>query len=170
LARFPPAVRRARTARYGSAARDRITAKSAPSRKLAKAVVVKLEHLCYNNIGIAIPFIIRKYGETMIVCDALARVIEKETFAEILACLSAEELLVAALRMEGLSDPQIASLLGMSRQAVRQRLRKAQMRIMRTKPDLAPPLLGRCLSNAEALPTATPTLPLEHGWLCDPWP
>jgi DNA-directed RNA polymerase specialized sigma24 family protein len=103
----------------------------------------------------------------MIVRDALARVIEKETFAEIVACLSAEELLVAVLRMEGLSDPQIATLLGMSRQAVRQRLRKAQIRISRTKHDLAPALRGRCLSNTEAQPTPTP--PLEHGWLCDPW-
>ncbi len=103
----------------------------------------------------------------MVPCDALDRVIEKETFAEILACLTAEELLAAALRMEGLSDPQIGALLGMSRQAVRQRLLKAQVRIVHTRPDLAPALRGRCISHTEAQPTATP--PLEHGWLCDPW-
>jgi DNA-directed RNA polymerase specialized sigma24 family protein len=103
----------------------------------------------------------------MIPCDALERVIEKETFAEILACLTAEELLTAALRLEGLSDTQIGALLGLSRQAARQRLRKAQLRIMRTKPDLAPALRGRCVSQTEAQPTPTP--PLEHGWLCDPW-
>ena len=102
----------------------------------------------------------------MIPYDALERVIEKETFAEILACLSAEELLAAALRMEGLADPQIGALLGMSRQAVRQRLRKAQARIIRTKPELAPALRGRCISHAEPQPTPTP--PLEHGWVCDP--
>lgn len=103
----------------------------------------------------------------MIPCEALERVIEKETFAEILDCLTAEELLAAALRMEGLSDPQIGTLLGMSRQAVRQRLRKAQVRIIHTKPDLAPALRGRCISQTEA--QTTPTPPLEHGWLCDPW-
>lgn len=103
----------------------------------------------------------------MVPREALNRVIEKETFAEILACLTAEELIAAALRMEGLSDTQIGALLGLSRQAARQRLRKAQLRIIRTKPDLAPALRGRCLINSEAQPS--PTLPLEHGWLCDPW-
>jgi DNA-directed RNA polymerase specialized sigma24 family protein len=103
----------------------------------------------------------------MIPRDALDRVIEKETFAEILDCLSPEELLAAALRMEGLSDTQIGSLLGISRQAARKRLQKARMRIIRTRSDLAPALRGRCLANAEA--QATPTPPLEHGWLCDPW-
>lgn len=99
--------------------------------------------------------------------EALNRVIEKEIFAEILNCLTAEELLAAALRLEGLSDTQIGALLGLSRQAARQRLQKAQMRIIRTRPDLAPALRGRCPSNTEAEPT--PTRPLEHGWLCDPW-
>ena len=102
----------------------------------------------------------------MILYDALERVIEKEVFAEILACLTAEELLAAVLRMEGLSDPQIGALLGTSRQAVRQRLLKAQARIIRTKPELAPAVRGRCISHTEPQPTPTP--PLEHGWLCDP--
>jgi DNA-directed RNA polymerase specialized sigma24 family protein len=99
--------------------------------------------------------------------EALNRVIEKETFAEILECLTAEELLAAVLRMEGLSDTQIGALLGLSRQAARQRLNKAQTRIIRTRPDLAPALRGRRLANSETEPT--PTLPLEHGWLLDPW-
>lgn len=102
----------------------------------------------------------------MIPPDALDRVIEKETFAEILACLTPAELLTAALRLEGLSDAEIGALLGISRQAVRQRLVKAQARIIHTKPALAPALRGRHLSNNQAGPT--PTLPLEHGWLCDP--
>lgn len=103
---------------------------------------------------------------------ALERVIERETFAEILACLTPEELAVAALRLEGLSDAEIGALLGTSRQAVRQRLTKAQARIAYTRPDLAPALRGRCLSNGEAVPATTRLLeprPLEHGWLCDPW-
>jgi DNA-directed RNA polymerase specialized sigma24 family protein len=108
-----------------------------------------------------------KKGEALIPREALNRVIEKESFAEILDCLTSEELLAAALRLEGLSDTQIGALLGLSRQAARQRLQKAQMRIIRTKPDLASAVRGRCPSNSEAEPT--PTLPLEHGWLCDPW-
>jgi hypothetical protein len=102
----------------------------------------------------------------MIPSEALDRVIEKETFAEILACLTPEELAVAALRLEGLSNAGIGTLLGMSRQAVRKRLIKAQMRIIYTRPELAPALRGRCTSNGPVAPPAT--LPLEHGWLCDP--
>lgn len=103
----------------------------------------------------------------MISSEALDRVVERETFAEILVCLTPQELAVAALRLEGLSDAEIGTLLGMSRQAVRQRLAKAQLRIIYTRPELAPALRGRCPSNGTAAPPAT--LPLEHGWLCDPW-
>jgi len=103
----------------------------------------------------------------MIPSEALDRVVERETFAEILACLTPQELAVAALRLEGLSDAEIGILLGTSRQAVRQRLAKAQMRIIYTRPELAPALRGRCPSNGPVTPPAT--LPLEHGWLCDPW-
>ncbi len=96
----------------------------------------------------------------------LDRVIEKETFAEILACLSPRELVAAALRLEGLSDTEIGALLGISRQAVRQRLLKARRRIIHTRPDLAPALRGRHMCNHQVVPTLTP--PLAHGWLCEP--
>jgi len=102
----------------------------------------------------------------MIPSDALDRVVEKETFAEILACLTPQELLTAALHLEGMSNTEIGVLLGMSRQAVRQRLVKAKIRIMHTRPDLAPALRGRHSSNGEAAPRPIP--PLERGWLCDP--
>lgn len=92
----------------------------------------------------------------MILPDALERVIEKETFAEILACLTPTELLMATLRLEGLSDAEIGGLLGISRQAVRQRLVRAQARIIHTKPTLAPSLRGRRLSNGKAKSRPTP--------------
>lgn len=103
----------------------------------------------------------------MIPPGVLDRVVEKETFAEILACLTRGELVTAALRLEGLSDTEIGALLGISRQAARQRLLKAKRRIIHTRPDLAPALRCRRIRNNQAEPTLT--LPLEHGWLLDPW-
>ena len=99
----------------------------------------------------------------MIVPDPRDRFVEKETFAEILACLTPIELLAAALRLEGLSDAKIGALLGMSRQGVRKRLRRAQARIIHTRPDLAPALLGRHRPTNK--PKSGQAPPPENGWL-----
>jgi DNA-binding NarL/FixJ family response regulator len=98
---------------------------------------------------------------TMISPHPLDRLIEQETFAEIVAMLTPKELVVAALRLEGLSDTQIGALLGSSPSAVRQRLAHAQMRIVRERPELAVVLEERQHSNS----FDDEALPLEWGWL-----
>ena len=61
--------------------------------------------------------------------------------------LEPEELVVAALRLEGLSDAQIGELLGVSRAAVSRRMER-----------------GREQPRQRSPRNETP--PLEHGWLC----
>ena len=97
----------------------------------------------------------------MISPHPLDRLIEQETFAEIVAMLTPKELVVAALRLEGLSDTQIGTLLGSSPSAVRQRLAQAQMRIVRERPELAVVLEERQHSHS----FDDEALPLELGWL-----
>jgi hypothetical protein len=101
---------------------------------------------------------------TMIVPHPLERLIERESFAEIVSRLQPEELLVAVLRLEGLSDVQIGRLLGITRAGVSFRLKQAQARIAAEAPDLAPLLRGREQPPGKPLRLDPP--PLAHGWLC----
>lgn len=100
----------------------------------------------------------------MSVAHPLDRLVEQDTFEEIIALLEPEELVVAALRLEGLSDGQIGALLGITREAVGLRLRRACRRIIQLKPELAPLLRGRRQSRLQ--PLADSGRPLERGWLC----
>jgi DNA-binding CsgD family transcriptional regulator len=100
----------------------------------------------------------------MIVPHALDRLIERESFAEIVTLLQPEELLVAVLRLEGLSDVQIGRLLGITRAGVSFRLKQARERISAEAPDLAPLLRGREQPPGKQVRLDPP--PLEHGWLC----
>jgi len=100
----------------------------------------------------------------MIVPHPLERLIEQELFAEIVTRLQPEELLVAVLRLEGLSDVQIGRLLGLTRAGVSFRLKQAQARIAAEDPDLAPLLRGREQPPGKPLRLDPP--PLAHGWLC----
>jgi hypothetical protein len=100
----------------------------------------------------------------MIVPHALARLMERESFAEIVVRLQPEELLVAVLRLEGLSDVQIGKMLGITRAGVSFRLKQAQERISAEAPELAPLLHGREQPPGKPLRLDPP--PLEHGWLC----
>jgi hypothetical protein len=88
------------------------------------------------------------------------RLIEQDTFAEMLALLEPEELSIACLRLEGLSDEQIASLLDISRGTVRCRMEQARQRIVETMPELASVLRGR------RHPPRCGRRPLERGWIC----
>jgi len=94
----------------------------------------------------------------------LDRLVQQDTFGELLALLEPEELLVAALRLEGLSDAQIGDLLGVSRAAVSRRMERASERIVQALPELASVLRGR--EQPRQRPPCNDTLPLEHGWLC----
>jgi excisionase family DNA binding protein len=94
----------------------------------------------------------------------LDRLIEREAFAEIVALLGPGELLVAALRLEGLTDGQIGALLGVTRATVSYRLQQARRRIMAERPDLAPWLRGRQRSRVNG--GRLGGQPLARGWLC----
>ncbi len=96
--------------------------------------------------------------------DLLDRLVERESFGEIVALLEPDELVVAALRLEGLSDSQIGRLLGVTRASVSYRIQAASRRIMEQQPDLAPLLRDRRQPSQRAPCQETP--PLEHGWLC----
>jgi DNA-binding CsgD family transcriptional regulator len=84
----------------------------------------------------------------------------KATFAEMLALLEPEELLIACLRLEDLSNEQIASLLDVSPKSVRSRMEQAVQRIVEALPELAPVLRGR------RQPSRCGQRPLERGWIC----
>ena len=98
-------------------------------------------------------------------CDVISphpvdRLIEQDTFAEVLALLEPEELLIACLRLEDLSNEQIASLLDISPKSVRSRMEQAMQRIVEALPELVPVLSGR------RQPSRCGRRPLERGWIC----
>jgi DNA-binding CsgD family transcriptional regulator len=100
----------------------------------------------------------------LIAPDPLQRLIEREAFAEIVALLQPLDLVVAAMRLEGLTDGEIAALLGVTRASVSSRMRRAGRRIVHLRPDLAPLLEGRRPRHRPPERTSLP--PLERGWLC----
>jgi hypothetical protein len=108
--------------------------------------------------------------------DPLERLLRRETFAEILNQLTPEELIIGALRLEGLSDTQIAALLNMEPGTVSYRMIRAQDRIAAALPEAAH-LLGRRRTLGKR-PRGEEAL--EQGLICDwqapndrrrrPWP
>lgn len=96
----------------------------------------------------------------MISPHPLDRLVEQDTFAEALALLGPEELVIAALRLEALSDDQIASLLDIDRATVCRRMEQARQRIVEALPELAPVLRNRRHPPLRCL------RPLQRGWIC----
>jgi transposase len=94
----------------------------------------------------------------------LDRLIERDTFGEIVALLTPEELVVAALRLEGLSDVQIAALLDIDRSAVSHRMQQARERIAAEMPEMAATLRDRQQPRQKPADSGTPSL--ERGWIC----
>jgi len=94
----------------------------------------------------------------------LDRLIERETFGEMLALLTPEELVLAALRLEGLSDVQIGALLDVDRSTVSHRMQQARERIAAEIPELAETLRDRQQPRQKPPHSETPSL--EHGWIC----
>jgi hypothetical protein len=90
----------------------------------------------------------------------LDRLVEQDRFAEMLALLEPEELVIASLRLEELSDDQIASLLDIDRTTVRYRMEQARQRIVEALPELASVLRDRRYAPARD------ARPLQRGWLC----
>jgi len=73
----------------------------------------------------------------------LDRIIQQETFAEILARLTPCETAVALLRADGLDDQEIGDALGITRSAVQDRIKKAVTRISKEVPEAGRLLAGR---------------------------
>jgi predicted DNA-binding protein (UPF0251 family) len=96
----------------------------------------------------------------MISSQPLDRLVEQDTFAEMLSLLEPEELVIAFLRLEALSDDQIAALLEIDRITVSRRMDLAGQRIVKALPELAPVLCDRYH------PPARRRRPLERGWIC----
>jgi hypothetical protein len=87
----------------------------------------------------------------------------RDTFCEILALFTVRELAVVRLRLEAVSDDEIAGMLDITRQAVRERFNRAERRIVRHLPELAYFFRDRSMQPG---PRAGRALPLEQGWLC----
>ena len=96
----------------------------------------------------------------MISPHPLDRLIEQDTFAEAMALLEPEELVIASLRLEALSDDQIASLLDVDRATVCRRMEQARQRIAEALPELGPVLRHRRHPSLRRL------RPLQRGWIC----
>ena len=96
----------------------------------------------------------------MISPHPLDRLVEQDTFAEALALLEPEELVIASLRLEDLAEEQIASLLDVDRTTVCRRMDQARERIMAALPELAAVLRGRRHRSLRG------QRPLQRGWLC----
>jgi hypothetical protein len=90
----------------------------------------------------------------------LDRLVEQDTLVEMLALLEPEELLIAFLRLEALSDDQIGTLLDIDRRTVSRRMEQACQRIVEAMPELAPVLRDR------RHPPLQRRKPLEGGWIC----
>lgn len=95
--------------------------------------------------------------------NPLDRLVARETFEEGIHLLTPRQLAVALLRLEGLTDYQIAHLLGIQRSSATKRIRSAAERIASEVPELRSFLKDRRQAGR------THTIehePLEHGWLC----
>jgi DNA-directed RNA polymerase specialized sigma24 family protein len=74
---------------------------------------------------------------------ALDRLVRQDTLAQALSLMRPRELVVAALRADGLTDRQIAVLLGITHKAFHARMMRARQRIAKDLPELRVVLEGR---------------------------
>ena len=93
----------------------------------------------------------------------LDRLVARDSFAEIIALLEPEELIIATLRLEELTDAQIGEILGIPRGAVQHRMQQACRRIAQQRPDL-----GDLVADRQPRGTKAPRThrPLEQGYIC----
>lgn len=93
----------------------------------------------------------------------LDRLVARDSFAEIIALLEPEELIIATLRLEELSDAKIGEVLGISKGTVHRRMQQACRRIMQQRPDL-----GDLVSDRHPRGATEPRIhrPLEQGYIC----
>lgn len=96
----------------------------------------------------------------MSVPHALDRLVEQDTFAEMVSLLRPVELMIACLRLEDLADDQIASLLDLDRSTVHSHMEQALQRIVEALPELGVVLRDR------RHPPLRVRRPLARGWVC----
>jgi excisionase family DNA binding protein len=95
--------------------------------------------------------------------NPLDRLVARETFQEAIHLLTPRQLAVALLRLEGLTDDQIARLLGIQWCSATKRIRHAAARIASEVPELRSFLRDRRQAGRSH---TLDNQPLEHGWLC----
>ncbi len=93
----------------------------------------------------------------------LNRLVARDTFREILCLMRSIELIIAGLRLEQLTNAEIAQLLDMEPVEVAERMRYAERRIATALPEAAY-LLGDRQQRHSKPRREIP--PLEWGWLC----
>ena len=69
--------------------------------------------------------------------EDLERLVGLERYGEMLGVLTPKQLVVVALRLEGMNGEEIGELLGISRKAVHVRLLGAEKRLVEEFPELA---------------------------------
>jgi excisionase family DNA binding protein len=102
---------------------------------LQRAALPRLYHPHHKTPGQpgphSSPFIPMK-----ILNPCLENIVSAETLAHALSLMHPHELAVAALRVDGLTDVQIAAMLGIGPTAVNARVTRARQRILRSVPEL----------------------------------
>ena len=104
----------------------------------------------------------------MIAPHPLDRLVEQDTFAEAMALLEPEELVIASLRLESLSDEQIAALLDVDRATICRRMEQARQRIVEALPELAPVLRDRHYRSPRAFRAGECPGPITARVRCRP--
>jgi excisionase family DNA binding protein len=106
---------------------------------------------------------------------ALDRLVARDTFAEMLGVLQPYELVIAILRMEGLTGTEIGEVLNRDPSAVWRRVEQAKARVIEEVPELRSDLSERRWRRHRE--GHGEGLPLERGWIrrwlvegCVVWP
>lgn len=99
----------------------------------------------------------------MISHEALDRLVARDTFAEMLGVFRPFDLVIATLRLEGLSDAEIGDMLGLDPSAVWRRMERAKARAIEVVPELRLDLCARQKGRHKSCQGEAP--PLERGWI-----
>jgi hypothetical protein len=95
--------------------------------------------------------------------EALDRLVAQDTFAEMLDVFRPLDLVIATLRLEGLSDAAIGEILGLDPSAVWRRVEQVKARAIEAVPELRLDLCARHKSRHKTCHGKAP--PLERGWI-----
>ena len=97
----------------------------------------------------------------------LDNLVSEENIRDILRALTWNQMIAIALRLEGLSNIQIAAMLGVSKMAITHRFRTAKERVTRFVPEVADSVAGRAFPPGPTTDWRGSGTPLEWGYLCE---